>query len=116
VKNRYCRSCGVEVSCENHDWRRVDRTRYVAHGERKEASLKEARRPCAKHRYVLPDGMAYIYPALRDYDRALESLGKAYNEHADAMTLLKVEPRFDPLRSDPRFVKLPERVNLPPLT
>ena len=68
----------------------------------------------ARHRYVLPDGLAYIYTALGEHDRAMESLGRAYNEHTDAMTLLKVEPRFDPLRSDPQFMKLLARVSFPP--
>ena len=58
--------------------------------------------------------MAYFYTALGDYDKALELLERAYHEHTDAMTLLKVEPRLDPLRSDPRFMKLLAQVSFPP--
>jgi TolB-like protein/DNA-binding winged helix-turn-helix (wHTH) protein/tetratricopeptide (TPR) repeat protein len=67
----------------------------------------------AKYRYVLPDGPAYIYAALGDHDRALKWLEQAYVQHTDVMTLLKVEPRLDPLRSDPRFLELVRRINFP---
>jgi TolB-like protein/DNA-binding winged helix-turn-helix (wHTH) protein/Tfp pilus assembly protein PilF len=68
----------------------------------------------AKHRYVLPDGLAYIYTALGDNDQAMARLERAYAERTDAMPLLKVDPRLDPLRSDPRFVALLRRVDFPP--
>ena len=39
--------------------------------------------------------------------------GMAYKEHSFSMTLLKVEPRWDSLRSDPRVAVLLRRVGLP---
>ncbi len=88
---------------------------YAVAGNRDQAlrildELKDQR----KHRYVLPDGFAYIYTALGDKDQALAWLGEAYAERTDAMALLKVDPRLDSLRSDPRFVELLRRVNYPP--
>jgi hypothetical protein len=41
-------------------------------------------------------------------------LQKAYQERDYQMTLLKVNPSFDSLRSDPRFNDLLRRVNLAP--
>ncbi len=40
-------------------------------------------------------------------------LEKAYQERHPFMTLIGVEPVFDPVRSDPRFVELVRRVGLP---
>ncbi len=43
---------------------------------------------------------------------ALDWLEKAYAQHSNIMTTTKVEPAFDPLRSDPRFQELLQRVGL----
>jgi hypothetical protein len=47
-----------------------------------------------------------------DTDQALASLEKAYAQHSNLMVSLKVEPAFDPLRSDPRFQDLLHGVGL----
>ena len=87
---------------------------YATAGKRNEALqiLNELEsRP--KGNYVLPDGPAYVYAALGDHDRALKWLEQAYSQHTDVMPLLKVEPRLDPLRSDPRFLELLQHINFP---
>jgi hypothetical protein len=68
----------------------------------------------AKQEYVTPYGMARIYAALGEDDKALHWLEKSYRERATGMVFLKVDPRFDPLRSDPRFQDLLRRMNFPP--
>jgi len=62
------------------------------------------------------DAAAFVAPyiALGDKDRAFFWLEKAYAQHSNAMTWLKVGPMFDPLRSDPRFQDLMRRVGLAP--
>jgi hypothetical protein len=47
-----------------------------------------------------------------DYDRVLEHLERAYRARAGNLTALKVDPNYDPLRTDPRFQDLLRRVNL----
>jgi serine/threonine-protein kinase len=48
---------------------------------------------------------------LGDEDQALERLEVAYERHGSSMHDLKVDPRLDPLRDDPRFQDLLRRVN-----
>lgn len=49
---------------------------------------------------------------LGKYDRELDLLAKAVEERAWQVRILKVEPVFDPLRSEPRFQALLEKLNL----
>ena len=56
---------------------------------------------------------AQIYAGLGDSEQALAWLEKAYNERSVWITFSKVDPRFDPLRSDPRFQDLQRRIGLP---
>jgi tetratricopeptide (TPR) repeat protein len=53
---------------------------------------------------------AELYVLLGENDRALMWLDKAYAEHSYTLVFLKVEPAFDPLRSEPRFQSLLRRV------
>ena len=54
--------------------------------------------------------MAIIYTALGDKNKAFEWLEKAYDVRSDLMLFLRVDPFFDPLRSDARFSDLLRRV------
>jgi eukaryotic-like serine/threonine-protein kinase len=47
-------------------------------------------------------------------DRALGWLEQAYEKKDDFVTLMNVDPLLDTLRSDPRFITLLQRLNLPP--
>jgi TolB-like protein/cytochrome c-type biogenesis protein CcmH/NrfG len=76
-------------------------------------SLERAR-AAARQRYVPPFEFAQVYARLGDRARAFEFLEKAYAEHSDQLTLLKVDPVFDPLHSDARFTDLLRRVGLAP--
>lgn len=57
-------------------------------------------------------GAALVHTGLGDKDEAFRSLEKAIELRAPFVTLLKVDPRFDSLRSDPRFPNLLRRMNL----
>lgn len=65
-----------------------------------------------RHQEIDQAALAWAYTALGDKDQAIGSLEKAYLQHSNVMTTLKVEPGFDPLRSDPRFQDLLRRVGL----
>ena len=69
----------------------------------------------SKQKYVTPKGLAAIYVALGEKDKAFEWLEKANQDRSLAVAIsLKTYPGFDPLRSDPRFADLLRRINLQP--
>ena len=84
---------------------------YGRVGRRREA-LDIARELDARSRsqYVLPVYSALVYMGLGDRTRAFAFLDKAFSDRSEWMLGLKVEPEFDPLRSDPRFRELLRRV------
>lgn len=59
-----------------------------------------------------PMVVAWAYLGLGDNDQALGWLEKAYAQHSNELTSLKVHPGYDPLRGDPRFQDLLRRVGL----
>jgi TolB-like protein/Tfp pilus assembly protein PilF len=56
--------------------------------------------------------LAEINTYLGDNDQAFQWLEKALNERPDWIPFLKVEPTLDPLRADPRFTALLQRMGL----
>jgi tetratricopeptide (TPR) repeat protein len=68
----------------------------------------------AKHQYLSPYNIATIYVALGDYPRALHSLEDALDDRSECCPDLNVDPKLDPLRSNPRFQDLLRRMNFPP--
>jgi len=53
-----------------------------------------------------------IFNGLGEQDHALDWLEKGYEQRDPKMTFLKVEPKWNDLRSLPRFVDLMKRMNL----
>ena len=65
----------------------------------------------SSEKYVPPYGLAIIYIALGEKDEGLAWLEKAYDQ-ANFVDFLKVDPVFDGIRSDPRFISLEKKMNL----
>jgi serine/threonine-protein kinase len=84
------------------------RTGEPVQARRALAELEEMNR----HRPIDPAIVSWAYLGMGDNDRALSGLEKAYAQHSNVMTTLKVEPRYDVLRGDPRFQDLMRRVGL----
>ena len=68
----------------------------------------------AKQRYVSPHLAAVIYAALGDRDEGFAWLDKAFEMRFGPLIYLKVNPIWDPLRSDARFPDRLRRVGLAP--
>jgi len=54
-----------------------------------------------------------LYAQMRETDLAFEWLDKVYQDHEVEMYWLKVEPPFEPLRSDPRWEEMLNKVGFP---
>jgi TolB-like protein/Tfp pilus assembly protein PilF/predicted Ser/Thr protein kinase len=90
---------------------------YARAGRKAEAEQMLARlQALSSERYVSAMTSARVYAGLGQTDKAFEWLDKAYYDRSiSAQTFgIKVDPIFDPLRSDPRFTDLLRRINLQP--
>jgi len=67
----------------------------------------------SKRRYVSPSCFALVHAGLGEKDQAFEWLEEAVVDRDVWLVWLKAEPRFDRLRSDPRFQDLLRRIGLP---
>jgi eukaryotic-like serine/threonine-protein kinase len=84
---------------------------YAAAGRKVEAQkVLDQLNDLSKRKYVPALHRAMIYAGLAEKDKAFEWLEKAYEEHL--VIAIRVNPAYDPLRSDPRFADLLRRVNL----
>ena len=66
----------------------------------------------SKQRYVSPVYFARIYTGLGQKDQALEWLERGYAVRDPRMEFIAMEPTFESLRSDSRFIDLLRRLNL----
>jgi serine/threonine protein kinase/Tfp pilus assembly protein PilF len=67
----------------------------------------------SEQRYISPYHVALIYNFLGERENALSSLEQALEEREAWLVWMGVEPSFDNLRSEPRFVRLLERTGNP---
>jgi serine/threonine-protein kinase len=68
----------------------------------------------SKTRYVCPYEVGVIYVCLGEKDEAFRWLEKGYEARSACMPFTKVDPRLDPIRSDPRYADLLRRLAFPP--
>jgi eukaryotic-like serine/threonine-protein kinase len=88
---------------------------YASCGRRAEAELTlHELIELSKQRYVSPHWMASTQAALGNKDEAFKSLDQAFDRRFGPLIYLKVNPIWDPLRSDPRFAERLRRLGLTP--
>jgi hypothetical protein len=64
------------------------------------------------HDYVSPIALATVDLGLERWDSAFEQIERGYIERRGWLAYLRVHPIVDPLRGDPRFKSLLERMKL----
>ncbi|MGD9898966.1 MAG: tetratricopeptide repeat protein [Calditrichaceae bacterium] len=81
---------------------------YAAAGLTKEARmiLEKLLSLHAKGEYVRPDLIAIIYINLGDPDQAFAWLEKAYQQRTEELILINIDPLYDAVRTDKRFIAL----------
>jgi tetratricopeptide (TPR) repeat protein len=67
-----------------------------------------------KERWLPATSFAVAYLGMGDHAKCLDFLEAACDRHELAVTSLKVHPMYDPLRSEPRFGRLLERIGFLP--
>jgi tetratricopeptide (TPR) repeat protein len=75
------------------------------------AVLEELKTLSDQH-YIPPVNIALVYNGLGERDEALSLLERACDERDVRLTLLKVDPRWDSFRGNPRFVAILKRIGL----
>ena len=86
----------------------------VAGRKRQARAVLKLLRAQTSQRYIPATYIGTLYAATGEPEAAFEWLEKAYEERADGLTLLNVEPMVDTLRPDPRFQSLIRRIGLAP--
>jgi TolB-like protein/DNA-binding winged helix-turn-helix (wHTH) protein/Tfp pilus assembly protein PilF len=86
---------------------------YSRQGNKAEALKWAAKlKHVSDHQYVSPYLMALTSLGLDDRDKAISLLNDACQTKSAQLMTLKVDPLFDPLRSDPRFQDLLRKIGL----
>ena len=78
------------------------------------ADINRLRAEAAAGRYVTHYAFASIFASLGNKDEAIKELELADDERAWPLFALLLEPDFDAFRSDPRFLRLLDRIGLKP--
>jgi eukaryotic-like serine/threonine-protein kinase len=87
---------------------------YAVSGNNAEArQVLSEMKALLERRYVSTYGIAIIHVGLGEKEQALQWLAKANEERNIELVWMKVDPRLDPLRDDPRFEELLRKVGFP---
>ena len=87
---------------------------YARMGDRRRALDElERLRLASRKQYVMPFNFAAIYLGLGDRDDAIAYLKTAVKERSIETAHLKLDPVFDPIRSDPRYAQMVRDVETP---
>ncbi len=88
---------------------------YAISGQRKMAEDSLARlKEASKQRYVAPFDIAVVYAGLKDTDQTFKYLEMAYEDRSERLIRLRIDPRFDGIRDDPRYQDILRRMHLTP--
>ncbi len=84
---------------------------YAVAGKTAQArSVLAALRDAAAQKYVPSYWFALVHTGLGERSQALRHLERAYEERSTVLAYLLIDPRLAPLRDDPRFLTLAQRL------
>ncbi|HEX8847745.1 MAG TPA: protein kinase [Pyrinomonadaceae bacterium] len=87
---------------------------YAVSGNKGEAQkMLSELKDLSERRYISTYSVAMIYVGLGEKEQALQWLARGYEERNIELAWIKVEPRLDPLRDDPRFQELLRKIGSP---
>jgi TolB-like protein/predicted Ser/Thr protein kinase len=90
---------------------------YALAGKRADAQkMLDQLNAISEQKYVPAISRVGVYVGLAEKEKAFEWLEKAYEDRSigNSFSTIKMDPIYDPLRSDPRFAALLRRMNLQP--
>ena len=103
----------LETQCPNDSpWCVSNRAYTYGRAGKQGQAERELRKLLDLNQRQLVDPMVIVpaYVGMGNNDQAIAWLEKAYAQHSNGLTALKVDPAYDPLRDDPRFQNLLRRV------
>ncbi|HEY6189184.1 MAG TPA: protein kinase [Pyrinomonadaceae bacterium] len=88
---------------------------YAVSGKKEDALrvIAEMEAQRSPDRYISPQEFAIIYIGLGDNDRAFTLLKKAAADRFAPLTYINIEPLFDKIHADERYLELVRSLNLP---
>jgi len=101
---------GVFSDAEMAEMRKAYETAGLSAYFRKENEFRQKR--LAEGKYQSPLNIALNYAFAGDDSEALDWLERAVDEHTPWLPELKIDPMWDVVRSQPRFVALLKKVGL----
>jgi serine/threonine protein kinase/TolB-like protein/Tfp pilus assembly protein PilF len=86
---------------------------YASSGQTDEAArVLEQLKERQSRAHVSPYDFTILYAAMGEREQAFACLEQAFETRSEALVWLKVDPRLDTLRTDPRFIDIQRRVGL----
>ena len=85
----------------------------MSHQESEARTILQQLTERSRQTYVQPTWVAVIHIGLGEKDQAFDWLQKAYQDRSAWLVYLRVDPYFDPVRKDPRFIDLVGRIKFP---
>jgi tetratricopeptide (TPR) repeat protein len=87
-------------------------TAALAGDKPKARAVLDELKALSNQRYIPPFNIALVHNGLGEQEEALAQLEKACDERDVRVTLLAVDPRWDSLRSHPKFASILKRIGL----
>jgi len=83
---------------------------YGMAGKTAEArDMLEKLQALSQRRYISGIYFAIVYAGLKDNERVISYLNEAFHSRQPGLVLIRIDPMFDGLRSDPKFQELTRR-------